>query len=415
MSNFWRPFTQEAIASDRIKIKSAKGIYLYDENGKKYIDCISSWWTINHGHCHPKIVKAIQEQAQQLDHVIAADLSNNSSELLIEGLKKFLDKSLCKFFFSDNGSTAVEVAMKIAYQYWINKEQKKQYFITFQGGYHGDTLGAMSLGKSSNFFTPFNDMMYQNILSIDFPETWESDEKRDEKEKRSIVQFEQIIDQYQGNIACFILEPLIQGASGMRFCSINFLNKICKIAKENDILLIFDEVMTGFGRTGKMFAYQHLDHVPDIIALSKGITGGMLPLGLTIATGAIYEAFYSDKISKAFLHGHSYTANPIVCAAANAAIGLFTDDTFKKIAQIENWYKRYIVDLTNIEKIRIMGNICAFDVKNVDTKYGSNFSKEFKKKSFKAGFIIRPLGNTVYLIPPFCIKEEDVKSVFSFF
>jgi adenosylmethionine-8-amino-7-oxononanoate aminotransferase len=213
--NFWRPFTQEALADKRIKIKSAKDAYLYDINKKKYIDFVSSWWTINHGHCNVKIVKAICKQVKKLDHIIAADLSNDASELVIKELMKYLDQSLSKFFFSDNGSTAVEVAMKIVYQYWFNKGQKKKYFITFKKGYHGDTLGAMSLGYSSDFFRIFNDIIYQDVITIDFPETWENDINRQKKEDASIDQFKDIIKDKKDDIICLFIEPLIQGAAGM--------------------------------------------------------------------------------------------------------------------------------------------------------------------------------------------------------
>ena len=414
--NIWRPFTQEALANEQIVITSAKNQYLYDNNNKQYIDFISSWWVNIHGHCNNNIVKAIKNQTKKLDHVIFSDFCSESSLELIHELQKFLDKSLSKFFFSDNGSTSVEVALKIAYQYHINIGNKKKYFITFDGSYHGDTFGSMSIGASSNFFNHFKELFF-TTLTIPYPDTWIDDFQIEEKEKMILIEFEKLLFKYKNDIAGFVIEPLIQGASGMRMCRKEFLNKICIIARNHNILLIFDEVMTGFARTGKMFGYEHLNIIPDIICLSKGITGGFLPLGMTIVTDKIYQSFCSQEVSKTFLHGHSYTGNPISCAAAVASLKLFNNKTFQKIENLSKIYYKNINELMitkKFEKFRILGSICAFDYINHNKEYNSNLSRNLKKLFLENGFILRPLGNTVYLLPPYCISNKDIEKIFDF-
>jgi adenosylmethionine-8-amino-7-oxononanoate aminotransferase len=416
---FWMPFTQEKNLNTVLKsAKIAKDAYIWDENGKRYVDLISSWWVNCHGHCNEYIKNAIKQQLDSLDHVIAAEFTHEPLNNLVQKLDRITNGNFFKFFFSDNGSTAVEVGIKIAWQYWKNKGEVRDKFLTFNGCYHGDTLGAMSVGRSSKFFTPFEDLMpVDKILVADFPSTWIDDEQRDFKENEAIKKLEKIVYENKNKIAFAILEPLIQGAAGMRFCSESFLQKACQILKDNNIILIFDEVMTGFGKTGKMFAYEHLDNfIPDIVCVSKSITGGFLPLGVNFIKEEIYDAFYSDDVNKAFLHGHSYTANPIACSAACASIDLFNDEVFLKIKQIEDCYKANVLNLGNkIEKVRIKGLICAFDVKNQDSTYGNDFSRNFKEKAKEQGFLIRPLGNTIYLLPPFCVETADVKTFLTAF
>lgn len=408
--HIWRPFTQEATASEPIVIKSAKGCILNTADGKQLVDLTSSWWTNIHGHCNEQIATAISKQAARLDHVLFADFSHDAALSFTEELRSVLDQRFEKFFFSDNGSTSVEVAIKMAYQYWQNKGTPKTHFVSLNGGYHGDTVGAMSVGRSSGFFNNFSSLTFK-VFDIPFPETWIDInlELLEKQENFSLNTLKVFIEENKNNLAAILFEPLIQGASGMRMCRPEFLNKIMQIARENDILVIFDEVMTGFYRTGKMFAYEYLNDIPDIICLSKGITGGFLPLGLTACQMHIYDAFYSKNTSDAFLHGHSYTANPIVCAAAAESIKLCKAiETRNQINMIQNVYESYIETLRNIEKIekiRTIGTILAFDLK-VQAEYGSDLSKQLKAKFLEKNLAMRPLGNTVYIMPPYCISKE---------
>lgn len=415
---FWMPFTQEFKMKKPLKcVKNAKDAYIWDEDGKRHIDLISSWWVNSHGHCNENIKNAIKKQLDSLDHVIATEFGHEPLNNLIERLNKITNEEFFKFFFSDNGSTAVEVGMKIAWQYWKNICQKRGKFLIFNGSYHGDTLGAMSAGKSSNFFTPFEDLMPNDrILVADFPSTWMDDLKQKEKELKALKNLEEILEKNKNDIAFAILEPLIQGAGGMNFCSEEFLQKACQMLKSYNVIVIFDEVMTGFGKTGKMFAYQNLkDFVPDIVCVSKSITGGFLPLGVNFVKREIYEPFYSDKLSNAFLHGHSYTANPIACSAAVASVDLFNDDVFAKINKMtSSYYEGISLIRDKIEKIRIKGVVCAFDVKDVKGGYGNDFSREIKEVYKNEGFLIRPLGKTIYLLPPFCVETTDIKKFFEF-
>jgi adenosylmethionine-8-amino-7-oxononanoate aminotransferase len=403
----WHPFTQEKTSGFPIAIKKGHGSYVYDENGKSYLDLISSWWVNLHGHCHPEIASKIYQQAQTLEHVMFAGFTHEPAVSLCENLQKILPQELNKFFFSDNGSTSIEVAIKMAYQYWHNQgEVQKKYFISFEGGYHGDTFGSMSIGHKSGFHNHFKDLFFK-VLSVPFPDTWKDDESVKTRENQAIEILENYIKKYSNEIVGLVIEPMVQGASGMRMCSQTFMKKVCDICKQNQILIIFDEVMTGFGRTGKNFAFEHIGITPDFICLSKGLTGGFLPLALTVTKDFIYKAFLNDDWNYTFTHGHSYTANPIACASALASLEILERPTTKQ--SIENINKAhndgisYLSDC-KIEKSRILGTICAFEIDNV---------KHYQKLFTENGMIIRPLGNTVYLIPPYCIDYSTIISVYA--
>ncbi|WP_370931670.1 adenosylmethionine--8-amino-7-oxononanoate transaminase [Bartonella sp. DGB1] len=404
----WHPFTQEKTAREILAITSGKGAYLYDENGKGYLDLISSWWVNLHGHAQPDIAQAIYQQSQKLEHVIFAGFTHEPAINLCDALKAMLPDQLTKFFFSDNGSTAVEVALKMSYQYWKNLgHTNKNIFVSFEGGYHGDTFGAMSVGSQSGFHDVFSDLFFKTT-SIYFPATWENDPLVEEKEQKSLTQLEIYLAENHNNIAAFILEPLIQGASGMRFCRPVFLNKFINILKNYDILIIFDEIMTGFGRTGSYFAFQQLDNItPDFLCLSKGLTGGFLPLALTITNKKIYNAFLSDNINKAFLHGHSYTANPLACAAANCSLELLQQDSCqKKLLTLPELHKKGLDILCKnpkISQLRYKGTISAFNVEISVDKIN-----QLKQQFIQASLLIRPLGKTIYLLPPYCITEKEL-------
>jgi adenosylmethionine-8-amino-7-oxononanoate aminotransferase len=409
----WHPFTQEKTAPEVISIKKAKGTYLYDHNDKAYLDLISSWWVNLHGHGHPEIAKSIYEQAKTLQHVIFAGFTHEPAVTLCEDLQDILPLALCKFFFSDNGSTAVEVALKMAYQYWRNLGiHEKTTFLSFDGGYHGDTFGAMAVGGKSGFHNQFKDLFF-NVLSIPYPDTWDGDCQVDLKEQKAIEILGEYLDKYHQKIAAIILEPLIQGASGMRICRPAFIKAVIDLVQQNGILVVFDEIMTGFGRTGTYFALDQLDIVPDFLCLSKGITGGFLPLALTITSNKIHNAFLGDDFSTAFAHGHSYTANPLACSAAVTSLRLLRNSECQKSIQgINKMHKKGMEFLKSkcppLEKTRIIGTIAAFDLKN-----SACLLPSIKQQFLRQGMLLRPLGNTVYLLPPYCITNQEVELAYN--
>lgn len=402
----WHPFTQEKTAAEPLAIKRGLGSYVYDESGKAYLDLISSWWVNLHGHAHPEIAKAIYEQATQLEHVLFAGCTHEPAVALCELLKSILADSFSRFFFSDNGSTCVEVALKMASQYWYNREQApRPLFISFEGGYHGDTFGAMSVGAQSGYHDPFQSLFFK-VLSIPFPETWDGDEAVEIKEQEALNVLTQHLEAHSSQIAAIILEPLIQGASGMRMCRPAFVKAVVERVRKAGILVIFDEVMTAFGRTGTTFAYEQLDIIPDFLCVSKGITGGFLPLALTITTDEIYQAFFSDHWHHAFAHGHSYTANPLACAAAIASFHLLmSDETEDAMYAIHKTHREKLLRLRKenkrVSKMRILGTIAAFELHDYDMVA--------LKKAFQVeGLLLRPLGNTVYLLPPYSTTADEL-------
>ena len=407
----WHPFTQMQTAGVPLMVERARDEYLFLSDGRKILDCISSWWVTLHGHANEKIARAIYDQACKLEHVIFAGFTHAPAQQLAESLIVELPSSLTKVFFSDNGSTSVEVALKMAFQYWRNRnETDKTRFIGFDGGYHGDTLGAMSAGGSSSFWKTFKDLMFEVDIAP-FPETWDGDAAVEEKEANALSTLRKMLEEGRGRHAAIIIEPLVQGAAGMRMCRPQFLEAISKLAQEHEALLIFDEVMTGFGRTGEMFACTKSGVTPDIICLSKGITGGCLPLAVTVATDRIYDAFLSDKLERALFHSHSYTGNPIACAAANASLAILKDSR-QLIAGFEARHRafaqRYLCDSSPVQKSRFCGTIAAFDFKLLNCDYYSSLASELRRRFLDKGMLIRPLGTTIYLMPPLCISEESL-------
>ncbi len=414
-SIIWHPFTQEKISDLPIAIKKAKGVYLIDELGNSYLDLISSWWVNLHGHAHPYIAEAIYKQAKKLEHVIFAGFTHEPAVNLCKMLTAMLPSELSRFFFSDNGSTAVEVALKISYQYWWNKGENRTIFVSFEGGYHGDTFGAMSVGKSSGFFMPFQKLFFE-VYNIPFPYSWQDDGDVEEKELQSLQILTEYLEKNHKNIVALITEPLIQGAKGMRVCRTKYLTAVVNLVKSYNILVIFDEVMTGFYRTGSAFAFEQIQNIPDVVCLSKGLTGGFMPLALTVTTNDIYEAFLSEDINSAFLHGHSYTANPLSCAAAIASLELLQKiETRNAIVEINMTHRECLNNLVNnytyIYEPRIIGTIAAFNLRYLD---GDNYQKIqiLKKKFLDQGLLLRPLGKTIYLLPPYCITIRELKDAY---
>lgn len=413
-ARIWHPFTQEKRVKDIIPITRGEGSYVMDEAGQQYLDLISSWWVNLHGHAHPQIARAIYDQAQTLEHVIFAGFTHTPAVDLCEGLSAILPKHLSRFFFSDNGSTAIEVALKMAYQYWANQGRvDRRLFISFEGGYHGDTFGAMSVGQQSGFHDAFQKLFFE-VKTLPYPHTWDDDLDVAAKEQHTLHQLKTLLEEHHANVAALIIEPLMQGASGMRMCRPSFMQQLIACARSFGVLVIFDEVMTGFGRTGRLFATDHLDiskdMAPDFICVSKGITGGFLPLALTVTTETIYEGFLHEEWRYAFAHGHSYTANPLACAAACASLKLTTHpDTQRAWVAIEQAHREGTHMLQNtlgpdiIGRVRILGTISAFDVLDPAVDMG-----HLKEAFHQAGLLLRPLGRTVYMMPPYCTTKDKI-------
>lgn len=398
----WHPFTQEKTAPESICIVKAKDAVLYTKDGRELIDCNSSWWVNIHGHGNQEIKKAIHDQFDEIDHVIFAGFTHEPAIKLSKSVIKLLPNLFQKVFFSDNGSTSVEVALKMVIQYWYNLGLKRKKILAIEGAYHGDTFGAMSAGQRDYFNKPFEDYFF-DVDFIPFP-TNENESLTLANEKLST-----------GNYAALIVEPLVQGSAGMRMYSNSFLDQLMELAQVSDTLIIFDEVMTAWGRTGKIFAMDYCKSKPDIVCLSKGLTGGVLPLGLTVTTNKIYQAFYSDEKSKALLHGHSFTGNPLSCAAAIKSIELLTQPIcLKKIQNISNFNKQFLQELKNINEnliVRFLGTILAIELPSKNDGYFADIRDVAYQYFIDNGLLLRPLGNVIFINPPYCITENQLKKI----
>jgi len=401
----WHPFTQMKTASEPLEIVKAKDASFYTAKGNKYIDINSSWWVNVHGHAHPHIAEALYKQFSTVDHVIFAEATHHKAIELACRISKKLPEKFQKVFFSDNGSTAVEVALKMVMQYWHNRKISRKTILSIQGAYHGDTFGAMSVGQRGVFNKPFEPYFF-DVHFLDFPYKYNETQVL----KNAQLQMK------TGNVACVIIEPLVQGASGMKMYSGEFLDELIKLCNKFEVKVIFDEVMTAWGRTGKLFALQHIKEKPDIICLSKGLTGGVLPLGLTVTTNEIYEAFLSNELSSALLHGHSFTANALSCACACASLDLFEKkETWDNIQKITNWNETLAKEMKGhirIKETRQIGTILAFELKeNTNKSYFSNQKQEVVEHFLKYGIFIRPLGNVFFFNPPYCINDTELEAV----
>ena len=400
----WHPYTQIKGAVDTIPIVRGEAAYLIDEDGNRYLDAISSWWVNTHGHSHPHIAKKVSEQLSTLEHSIFAGFTHPKAVELAERiLEKLPNQS--RVFFSDNGSTAVEVALKMAFQYWDNKSEKKNKVIVLDGSYHGDTFGSMSVSARGGFNQPFEQFLF-DVLPIPFPKKGE--------ENKTISALKETLK--ADDISSIIVEPLIQGAAGMRMYSPEILEEIFKLCRERKVLIIADEVMTGFGRTGKLFATDYITTKPDMVCMSKGLTGGAMALGLTVATSEIYEAFISDDKLKTFFHGHSFTANAVACSAACASLDLFDEQqTWDNIARIEKRFAEFVAEMKGnsmFSDVRCQGVIVALELKTEsESSYFNNKREEIYNHFLSKKIILRPLGNVVYFLPPYCINQDDVERV----
>lgn len=406
----WHPYTQMLLSPEAKGVEKAEGSYLYLSGGKKIFDAISSWWVTLHGHSHPIIAQAIAEQAMKLEQVIFAGFTHEPASLLAKKLIERAPKGLAKVFFSDNGSTAVEAALKMCVQYWQHHHEMRTTFLALDGAYHGDTFGAMSASDRGTFTRPFDSMLF-NVIHLPFPTPSEnSDTKHFSKAEELFLEQLRNHLKHDHRIAGFIYEPLLLGAGGMRIWHSNVLREALKIVKEYNVFAIADEVLTGFGRTGTFFASDTINISPDIMTLSKGITGGFLPMGVTLASGKIYDAFLSTDRSKTFFHGHSYTGNPISCAAAVASLSVFENEpVFDRIAAINEVHKERMPLLAEKQKynFRIQGTMAALEPENSEG-YLSAKSLEFGKKCLEKGLLIRPLGDTIYFLPPYSTTKEDL-------
>lgn len=412
--NIWYPFTILQEAPTPIKVKKGEGLWLELEDGRRIMDCISSWWVNIHGHGHPEIARAIAKQAKKLEQVIFANFTHDPAEQLAEKLTNELPGNLNRIFYSDDGSTAVEIAMKMAYQYWQNKGQKRTKFICFEGAFHGGTFGAMSAGGSSPFNEVFKELLF-DVEFVPYPETWIGDTTVGEREDQIIADLETLLDENPEKYAGIMIEPLVQGAGGMRMCREEFLQKLRWVNRQFNTLLIFDEVMTGFGRTGDWFSSRRAQVEPDLIALAKGLTGGFLPLSATVCSDVIYEAFNSSDPRKTFWHGHSYTANPIGCAAGLATLKLMHENE-PVFSKMEQWHQEELHKLRDHPKLknyRVTGTIAAVDIINKDEDgYLNPVANRIKETCVDKGLLLRPLGNTIYLMPPYCTTRTQLGKMY---
>ncbi|MDR0229214.1 MAG: adenosylmethionine--8-amino-7-oxononanoate transaminase [Flavobacteriaceae bacterium] len=396
----WHPYTQMKTATDIIPIVRGEGTYIYDANNKKYIDAVSSWWVTLHGHAHPYIAQKLSEQLHTLEQVIFAGFTHEPAIALSERLLALLPVTQTKVFYTDNGSTAIEVALKMVIQANYNKGRKKKKILAFKNGYHGDTFGAMSVSGRGIWTDPFGEMLFE-VLFIDAPTTTNLEDTK------------AFIDIHAEDIICFIYEPLVQGAGGMLMHEAKNLSALMQYCKTKEILLIQDEIFVGFGRTGKLFAVNHLTETPDIMCFSKGLTGGTLPLGVTTCTEIIYSAFFDTDKTKALFHGHSFTASPLACTAALASMDLLLkDETQQCINRITHQHSVFIERLKkhpNVLDARQCGTIFAMEWKtSEETSYFSDMHDILYPFFLERGILMRPLGNIIYLVPPYCISEEDL-------
>ena len=403
--HIWHPLTQHQLYPNHILIKKAKGTLLYDDNNKEYIDAISSWYTCMYGHCNPYITSKVAEQMNKLDHVVFTGFTHEPATKLAKELMSILPNNQAKLFFSDNGSTSVDIAIKMALQYHCNIGNKKNTLIAFEDGFHGDTFGAMSVSGLSIYNGPFKDH-FLDVKRIPVPR--ESNLSEVEEKMRKIIN--------DNEVAAFIYEPLVQGAAGMKMHEPKHLSTLLEIAKKNHIITIADEVMTGFGKTGRYFASEFMNELPDIICLSKSLTGGLVPMAITSCSQSIYNAFLSSEMEKGFFHGHTYSANPTSCTAAIASIELLKSNeiqnNIKRISQKHQEFIHRIKEHPKVKQARQQGIILALDFHNETDRYGKLRYRLFDFY-MKEGVYLRPLGNTVYILAPYVISDKELLKIYS--
>ena len=402
----WHPYTQHQTANDFPAIVKGKDALLWDENDKEYIDAIASWWVNPFGHSNTFIADAIYKQLTTLEHVLFGGFTHDKAVALAEKLVTILPSNQKKFFYSDNGSTAVEVAIKASFQYFYNKGIKKNTIIAFEDAFHGDTFGAMAVSGVGLFTQAFQDDLI-TVIRIPVPVAGKEGESLEAL--RNAIQNEKV--------AAFIFEPLVLGAAGMVMYEPEILNQLLAICKENNIFTIADEVMTGFGKTGKYFACDYLTQQPDMMCLSKALTGGTIPMAITSFTDAIFEGFKSENINHAFFHGHTFTANPTGCAAALASIELMeqaeTNENIKRIHEAHLAFQARIEKHPKVSAIRVRGVIFALEVvTNEETSYYGSIRNKLYNFFIENGVILRPVGNIVYILPPYIITDSQLQKIY---
>jgi adenosylmethionine-8-amino-7-oxononanoate aminotransferase len=412
----WHPFTQRHIDPAPLRIVRAEGSHLYTDDGRKIIDAISSWWVNLHGHSHPRIVNAVAAQARKLDHVLLAGFSHEPVEELTQKLQAVVPRELNHIFYSDDGSTAVEVALKMAVQYWHNMGRREKHeIVSLQHAYHGDTAGAMSVSDDSAFTAPFAAMRFSvhranSAYCLHCP----VGKRRSDCQIDCLQSLKDLLEQRGEKVAAVIVEPLLQGAGGMIVHPVEFLEGIRSLCSTYDVLLIADEVLTGFGRCGTMFACELAGVVPDLMCLSKGITGGFVPLGATLCTDTIYRQFGGP--GSAFFHGHSYTGNPLACAAALANLEIFArEDVFARIHAIAAQHHTHLARIASnprVAEVRQIGTVAAIELQAQDPGYLSSLKPRLYRFFLERGVLLRPLGHIIYILPPYSIQRDELDRVY---
>lgn len=422
----WHPCSQmkDYETLPPIVIERGEGINLYDINGKCYKDVISSWWCNLLGHCNPRISNAIKKQVDTLEHVIFANFTHKTAIILCQKLSKVLPQGLCKFNFADNGSAAVEMALKMSFQYHLQTgNPKKKRFMALSDAYHGETLGALAVGGVDLYSEMYKPLM-MDVIRIDGPDCYRCPwgKCRDNCNCECFCKAEEQFEKHADETAAIIVEPLLQGSAGMRIYPPLYLKKLRKLCDEYNVHLIADEIATGYGRTGKMWAFDHAGVSPDLMCISKGLTGGYMPMAIAIATQKIYDAFYDDYLKgKAFMHSHTYSGNPLACSAAIEVLNILNDEQIiekasKKAPIFNNMIKEKFLPLKNVGEVRSIGLINAIElVKDKDTKEPLDYTKrtgyQIYKKALEKGVILRPLGDVIYFNPPLIIEESDMDFV----
>ena len=400
-SPVWHPFTQHALQPEMLEVARSEGAWLETPDRRRILDAISSWWVVTHGHRHPHIVAAIKEQADRLDQVVFAGFTHAPAERLARGLMAIAPPGLAHAFFSDSGSTSVEVALKMALGYWRNIGEPRHHILALEHAYHGDTIGGMSVGARGLFNAPYEPLLFE-VGRIPFP--------AEGHEKDAIDVLEAVCA--EGDVAALILEPLILGAGGMLIYSADVLSEMKRVCERYSVLLIADEVMTGWGRTGTLLACEQAGVAPDILCLAKGLTGGSLPLAVTLCTAPIFEAHLSPDRTRTFFHSSSYTANPIACAAALANLEVWENEpvsariTALSARQAERLEP--FQDDTRFQNVRRLGTIAALDLDVRDVGYLAEVGPRLYSHCLQRGVLLRPLGNTIYVMPPYCVTEDEL-------
>jgi adenosylmethionine-8-amino-7-oxononanoate aminotransferase len=395
----WHPYTQEKTAPPPIGIVRGEGVWLFTEDGRKILDGISSWWVNIHGHANSFLNDALAKQASELEHTMFAGFTNKPAIELAEKLVAVTPENLTRVFYSDNGSTAVEVALKMAYQFWQNRGEERKTFVALANAYHGDTFGAMAASDESSFTKPFQNLLFSVLRA-----------------NGDLTELEKIFETHKGEIAAMIIEPMLQGAGGMIVWKKEFLSGVRELCDRFGVLLIADEVLTGFGRTGKMFACEHGSILPDLMCLSKALTAGYLPLGVTLATEEIYKAFFSDDRAKTFFHGHSFTANPLSCAVAVASLEVFErENSLEKVQFINRKFQEFfpkLLELKCVKETRVIGAVGVVEL-NTGEGYLAEIGQKLYLEFLRRNVLLRPLGNILYFMPPYVISESEIDWVLS--